>query len=66
MPDGRMQECIIINKNNVDIIGKALEEYWSHDYHDAHTINEINEARLRISKIKEKMEKLNEIKICWG
>lgn len=39
------QECIIINKNNIDIIGKALEEYWSYAYHDAHTINEINESK---------------------
>lgn len=66
MPDDRMQECIMINKNNVDIIGKALEEYWGYAYHDANAINQINDARIRIKTIKEKMEKLNEIKICWG
>ena len=54
MSDDRIQECISISKDNIDIIGKALEEYWSLQYHGAHTINEINEARLRISKIKEK------------
>lgn len=66
MPDDRIQECISINKDNIDIIGKALEEYWGHAYHDAHTIHEINDARIRVRKIKEQIEKLNEIKICWS
>lgn len=66
MSDDRIQECITINKSDVDIIGKALEEYWGHAYHDARTINEINDARIRVLKIKEQMGKLNEIKICWG
>jgi hypothetical protein len=56
----------MINKSNVDIISKALEEYWSYSYHDTHTINEINDARVRVSKIKEQMKKIGEIKICWG
>ena len=66
MPDNRIQECITINKSNIDIIGKALEEYWSHEYHHGYTINEINEVRMRVKKIKDKIEKINEIKICWG
>ncbi len=66
MPDDRIQECITIDKDNINIIGNALEEYWSHAYHDAHTINQINDTRVRIKQIKEKMRKLNEIKICWG
>lgn len=66
MSDNRVQKCLTINKNNVDIIGKALEEYWSHTYHGAHMVNEINDARVIIRDIKEQMEKLNEIKICWS
>ena len=66
MPDNIIQECIVISKNNIDIIGMALEEYWSHAYRDAHTINEINDARIRIKQIKDQMKKINEIKICWG
>lgn len=64
MPDEK-QECMIINKKDVDIIGKTLEEYWGHEYHHGYTINEINDTRTRLKKIKEKMEKLGEIKICW-
>jgi hypothetical protein len=66
MPNNKMQECISINKDNVNIIGNALEEYWSYAYHDARTINDINDTRIRVKKIKEKMEKLGEINICWG
>lgn len=66
MPDNRTQECVIINKSNIDIIGRALEEYMSSAYHDAHTINEINEARIRVRKIEGQIEKINEVKICWG
>lgn len=66
MPNNRIQKCLTINKNNVDIIGKALKEYWSREYHSGHTINEIDDARGVIIDIKKQMEKLNEIKICWG
>lgn len=66
MSGNKLQKCLTINKNNVDIIGKALEEYWSQEYHDGHTIDEINDVRVAISDIKEQMEKLKEIKICWG
>jgi hypothetical protein len=66
MPDNKIQVCISISKDNINIISKALEDYWSHVYHSAHTINEINDARVRIGQIKEQMGKLNEIKICWG
>lgn len=66
MTDSMTEKCIIINRNNIDIIGNALEEYWSLSYHDAHTINEINDARIRIKQIKEQMKKINEIKICWS
>lgn len=66
MSDNRMQECIVISKNNIDIIGDALEEYWSLEYHGTHTINEINDARMRVKQIKEQIEKINEIKFCWG
>ena len=66
MLDNRIQECIVINKDNINIIGKVLEEYWDHTYHDARTINEINDVRMRIKQIKEQIEKINEIKICWG
>lgn len=66
MSDNNIQVCISINKDNINIIGKALEDYCSHVYHCAHTINEINDARTRINQIKEQMGKLNEIKICWG
>lgn len=59
-------DCISINKNNIDIIGNALEEYWSLEYHNGHTIDQINDTRIRVKKIKEQMKKLNEIKICWG
>lgn len=66
MSNNRIQKCLTINKNNIDTIGKALEEYWSHAYHGARMVNEINDARVIIRDIKEHMEKLNEIKICWG
>lgn len=66
MSNNKIQECISINKYNIDIIGDALEEYWSLQYHGTHTINQINDARIRVRKIKEQMEKLGEIKICWG
>lgn len=57
MSDNRIQDCIIINNNNIDIIGKALEEYWSHEYHHGHTIIEINDVRIRVKKIKDQLEK---------
>lgn len=66
MHNDRMQECISINKNNIDIIGNALEEYLSLEYHNGHMIDQINDARVGIKKIREQMEKLGEIKICWG
>ena len=66
MSDNRIQECIVISKDNINIIGRALEEYWGHAYHDARTINEINDARMRVKQIKDQIEKVNEIKICWG
>lgn len=66
MSNNRTQQCIEISKNNINTIGDALEEYWSHAYHDAYTINQINDARIRVKKIKEQMKKLDEIKICWG
>ena len=66
MSDNRIQECIVISKDNINIISRALEEYWGHAYHDVHTINEINEARMRIKQMKDQIEKVNEIKICWG
>lgn len=66
MSDNRMQKCLVINKSNIDIIGKALEEYWSCASHDARAIHEINDARVAIRDIKEQMEKLTEVKICWG
>lgn len=55
MPD-KKQECVIINKKDVNIIGKALEEYWGQEYHHGYTIDEINDTRTRLKKIKEKME----------
>lgn len=64
MSDCRIQEYISVSKDNIDIIGKALEDYWSHACHDAHTINEINDARVMIRKIKEQMKKFGEIKIA--
>ena len=66
MFNNKTRECVVISKNNVDIIGKALEEYWSLSYHEAHTINEINDAIVRVKQIKDQIEKINEIKICWG
>lgn len=66
MSGNKLQKCLTINKNNVDIIGEALEEYWSQEYHGSYTINEINDVRVAISDIKEQMEKLKEIKICWS
>lgn len=62
----RTQECININKENIDIIGAALEEYWSLQYHGVHTIKQINDTRVLIRKIKGQTERLNEIKICWS
>lgn len=64
MPDNKTQECITINKNNIDIISRAIEEYWSYAYHDSRTLNQINDARIRIKQMKDR--KINEIKICWG
>lgn len=66
MPNKKIQECLSINKKDIDVIGNALEEYWSLEYHNGHTINQINDTRMRVKKIKEQMEKLGEIKICWG
>ena len=66
MPNKKIQECFSINKNNIDIIGNALEEYWALEYHNGHTIDQINDTRTRVKKIKEQMEKLGEIKFCWG
>ena len=66
MSNNKIQECLSISKSNIDIIGEALEEYWSLQYHGTHTINQINDARIRVKKIREQMEKLSEIKICWG
>jgi hypothetical protein len=65
MSDDSIQECISINKDNINIIGDALEEYWSLQYHGTHTIGQINDTRIRVKKIKEQIEKLSEIKICW-
>lgn len=60
------QKCLTINKENIDIIDKAVEEYWAYDTHDSFTINKINDTRTKITDIKEYIGKLNEIKICWG
>lgn len=62
--NNKNSECIIINKHNIDIISKAIEEYWGFAYHDVHTLNLINDTRIRIRQMKDK--KINEIKICWG
>ena len=66
MSNDKIQECIRIDKDNINIIGKALEEYWSKQYHNGYTISQINITRMRVRKIKEQMKKIGQLKICWG
>lgn len=69
MPESdKIQKCIIINKDNLDMIEEGLENINFAATHKNKNINLHNliETRRRIKEIREIVDKVDEVKVCWG